>query len=184
MKNLSNFEVQYLYEGVELRVLRPGGNFSEYKSWLNDPEINQYLESRTQVPFNEKMIVEFVDTVYKSNNTLLFGIYYQDEHVGNIKIGPINNTHKTAYIGYVIGKKSIWGKGVASKAILACCHIGFKQLGLLKINAGVMEGNIGSEKVLEKCGFKLEANLRNMLFNEKLKRNVNQKIYGKTSEDV
>ncbi|HVF26403.1 MAG TPA: GNAT family N-acetyltransferase [Anaerolineales bacterium] len=53
-------------------------------------------------------------------------------------------------VGYWIGKE-FWGKGIATKALLLF-------LGLVRprpLYAHVAKHNIGSQRVLEKCGFKL-----------------------------
>ena len=53
-------------------------------------------------------------------------------------------------VGYWIGKE-YWGKGIATKALLLL-------LGLLKtrpLYAHVAKHNVGSRRVLEKCGFKV-----------------------------
>ncbi len=48
--------------------------------------------------------------------------------------------------------KSAWGKGYATEAAFACLKYGFEKLGLGRIVGRAMPGNIGSLKVLEKCG--------------------------------
>ena len=66
----------------------------------------------------------------------MFGIFLGDEfkHVGNIKLGPINSYHKRAEIGLMIGDKSVWGKGIATKVIRMVTHFGFSELNLLKFH--------------------------------------------------
>jgi ribosomal-protein-alanine N-acetyltransferase len=71
-------------------------------------------------------------------------------------LGNINCQHKTANLSYLIGAKKWWGKGIASLAIAAITEIGFWQIGLMKICAGVYENNITSLKVLLKNGYSLE----------------------------
>jgi RimJ/RimL family protein N-acetyltransferase len=86
----------------------------------------------------------------------LYGIFVEDIHVGNIKIGDVNKNHDTAEIGYLIGNKDYWGKGIASEAIRQIIKLSIYKYGLAKITAGVYEGNIASERVLRKCGFSQE----------------------------
>jgi RimJ/RimL family protein N-acetyltransferase len=50
--------------------------------------------------------------------------------------------------------KSAWGKGYATEAAMASIKYGFEQLGMRKIVGRAMPGNLGSIKVLEKCGMK------------------------------
>ena len=86
----------------------------------------------------------------------MYGIFFDDRHIGNIKLGNINSQHQTANLSYLIGAKKLWGKGVASLAISTITEIGLQQIGLMKICAGVYENNIASSKVLVKNGYSLE----------------------------
>lgn len=45
-----------------------------------------------------------------------------------------------------------WGQKIASESAMACIDYGFRTLNLKRIIGRVMEGNIASAKVLEKCG--------------------------------
>jgi [ribosomal protein S5]-alanine N-acetyltransferase len=59
---------------------------------------------------------------------------------------------------------------------------GFKTLGLQRIYASVFEGNVASQKVLEKCGFELEGTFRKgALKNNRL---INDLRYGITKDQV
>ena len=60
--------------------------------------------------------------------------------------------HDTArLVGYWIGKEH-WGKGVATRAFTAFVHLVTER----PLRAHVAEHNVGSIRVLEKCGFSLE----------------------------
>ena len=54
-------------------------------------------------------------------------------------------------VGYWIGKEH-WGKGVATKALAAFLHLVTER----PLHAHVAEHNVGSIRVLEKCGFSFE----------------------------
>ena len=54
-------------------------------------------------------------------------------------------------VGYWIGKEH-WGKGVATRALAAFLHVVTER----PIHAHVAKHNVGSIRVLEKCGFALE----------------------------
>ena len=77
----------------------------------------------------------------------------------------------SAEISYFIGKKKFWGKGIASKCVETVVHFAVTELGLRKISAGYYENNIGSAKVLEKCGFVVEGNKISELIFEKKRIN-------------
>lgn len=54
-------------------------------------------------------------------------------------------------VGYWIGKKH-WGKGVATRALTGFLHLVTQR----PLRAHVAKHNVGSIRVLEKCGFQLE----------------------------
>ena len=89
----------------------------------------------------------------------MFGIYYEEKHIGNIKLGPIKWAHKSADVSYFIGNKEYWDKGIATSVVSKVLDFGVKDLDLEKINAGYTERNLGSAKVLKKCGFEIEGKL-------------------------
>jgi len=146
-----------------LRCLTLDDCTERYVEWLNDKEINKFLETRFLIQ-NVEMIKNFVTGINNSTDSYLFGIFTENTHIGNIKIGPIHPLYKYADISYFIGEKSFWGKGYASEAIKLITNFGFIKLELNRIQAGVHGCNTGSQKVLEKCGYKKEAVFRNKIF--------------------
>lgn len=67
-------------------------------------------------------------------------------------IGVIGLNHD-GQLGYMLDP-SAWGKGYATEALTTYLRILFNYMpGLENIEAAVYEANIGSRRVLEKCGF-------------------------------
>lgn len=126
-----------------------------YLKWMNNPEINKYLESRFTTHTIDSL-KDFVNSMNNSENNVLFAIVDKesDTHIGNIKLGNIHPIHKYADIGLLIGDKNYWGRGIATNAIKLVSEFAFDELNLRKVLAGVYENNIGSIKAFEKCGFK------------------------------
>jgi RimJ/RimL family protein N-acetyltransferase len=80
-----------------------------------------------------------------------------DQHIGNIKIDPINFKHGWGEYGILIGDQSYWGKGVGfevSNAVIDFCFEG--NLKLRKINLGVRAENIAAITLYNKLGFEIE----------------------------
>jgi len=163
-----------------LKKLEPKKNVTKkYQKWMNDPEIQKYTEQRYK-KHSLKDIKKFVKEKNKSKIDFLFGIFLKKNkilnHIGNIKLGPINFIHKTAEISYFLGEKELWGKGYATMAIKKIVNIARKKK-LKKLKAGLYEMNKGSKKVLEKNGFILEGKLKSeVLYN---KRRYSNYWYGK-----
>ena len=76
----------------------------------------------------------------------------------------MSSVHKRAEITYVVGDREYWGKGVASYAISEIIKKSKTDYKLNRLYAGLAEENIGSARVLEKNGFKLEGKRLNHLF--------------------
>ena len=134
----------------------------KYVNWLNDNEINEYLESRLSVQTKES-VSQFVKNMIESIDNYMFVIVNIDtgKHIGNVKIGPIHYIYKHTFVGYLIGDKNFWGKGLATEAVYLVSKFCFDDLKLNKVNAGVIASNIGSIKVLNKLGFIKEGCIRN-----------------------
>ena len=126
-----------------------------YVQWMNNYDV---------VKHTIKNIAKFVKEKQKSKTEFLYGIYLKNgkkrEHIGNIKLGPINFTHRNGNISYLIGKKDYWGKGYATQAISEVIKIAKNKFKLKKLQASFDEINIGSKIVLEKNNFKQEEVLK------------------------
>ena len=132
-----------------------------YLSWLNDVEINKFLETRWTAQTHESNLAHIKKIRNSPTEVLLKLVVLQDStHIGNIKIGPIDANNKSVELSYFIGAKSYWGQGYATEAINLCVNFCFETLGLHKIQAGCYEKNFGSQKALLKVGFELEGRLR------------------------
>ncbi len=144
-------------EQILLKVLKLNDVSDSYVEWLNDFEVTKFTEQKyfTHTLENTKTFVSQKD---ESERDLLFGIFFNGTHIGNIKLGPINLEHMSSEVSYFIGEKKFWGRGIASKCVEAIVQFAVTELGLKKVNAGYYENNIGSAKVLQKCGFVVEGN--------------------------
>lgn len=138
-----------------LKILKKSDVSEKYVSWLNDYEVTRFTEQK-YYKHNFKSVLNFVQEKYISEKEFLFGIYFNNQHIGNIKLGPIKWEHKSAEISFFIGEKRFWGKGIAKKCIKKIIDFGVDELSLRKINAGYYQTNLASNKVLKKCGFKIE----------------------------
>lgn len=145
-----------IYTGrkIGLRPISMDDCTETYVDWLNDPEVNRYLETRheTQTLYS---VMPFVGNARASSNDYLFAILAGPTHIGNIKIGPINRLHQTADISYFIGSREHWGKGMATDAIRGATAYAFDRLGVYTLRAGVYGRNIASRRALEKNGYRL-----------------------------
>ena len=146
---------------IYLRQLELNDCNEEYVKWMNDPDVVRYLE----VKWNRQDILSIRDFVIQQRNndhSFIFAIIKKDnnQHIGNIKIGPINNRYKHADISYFIGEKDEWNKGLTTEAIRLICEFGFRDINLHRIEAGAYDRAVGSWKALENNGFMREGVFR------------------------
>lgn len=144
---------------LHLRCLKESDANQTYCDWLNNPVVNQYLESRF-THHTVDSIASFISEVNASPADLLLGLFRDQHHIGNIKIGPINDHHLHAPIGLMIGDQLSWGKGYATEAIKAVTNLAFTSLGIRKIVAGCYAPNVSSFKAFVKAGYIEEARLK------------------------
>ncbi len=165
---------------IKLKKLKVSDFSNEYIMWLNNPETVKYTEQRYKKN-SRKDIEKFVNNINKSKDSFLYGIYIEknnkEEHVGNIKIGPINFNHKSSYISYLIGSKQFTNQGIATQAIYLIIDIAKKKFKLKKLFAGVYSMNKASRRVLIKNKFKCEGILKSSILFKN--RRYDSMIYGK-----
>jgi ribosomal-protein-alanine N-acetyltransferase len=132
-----------------------------YVDWLNDPEVNRYLEVRLSKHSLESCS-RFVEAMNAATDQNLFGIFLSDSkrHIGNIKLGFVSSYHARAQLSLFIGDKTCWRKGLATESIGAITIWGFEQLKLMKIEAGCYEQNLASLRAFLKAGYQVEGFFR------------------------
>jgi len=164
--NLEANESPFLLgEQIFLREVRTSDVNAAYRRWLNDADVNQYLETRF-VPRSIENIAAYVRDLDGKSESVFFAICLKKNgvHVGNIKVGPINWMHRFADISLFIGDKSQWRRGLGSEAISLVTRFAFDELNLNRVQAGCYSSNLGSSRAFEKCGFRREGVLRKKRF--------------------
>ena len=150
---------------ILLREIRESDLKPPYVNWLNDSEVNSFLETRF-VPQSIESIRAYWQNHRDAVHCPWFAIELIDshQHIGNIKLGPIDWVHRRADISLFIGDKASWGKGYASEAIFLISKWAFNQLDLYKLSSGMYATNIGSRRAFEKAGFVLEATFKDEVY--------------------
>jgi ribosomal-protein-alanine N-acetyltransferase len=155
LQSLAGYNVELRSQSLKIRTLRESDVSEDYVNWLNNPKVNQFLESRN-ASHNRDSLREFVRSTDESPSAIIFGlfVFQQNRHIGNVKLAEVDFRLGSAEIGYLIGDFRTWGKGYATEAIMAITEFAFSTLELTKLTAGVYKDNLASIRVLEKCGFK------------------------------
>lgn len=144
-----------------LRPLTEADAVQAYADWLNDPEVNRYLETR-HVQQTIETCRNFIQQCNADPNSYLFGIFLKENgvHIGNAKLGFINKTHARGEFSMIIDDKSCWGKGFATEVVHSLTEYGFAHLNLERIQAGCYQEHIASLSVFKKVGYQVEGLFR------------------------
>lgn len=130
-----------------------------------DPEVMRYIRE----PKDREECAIFL----KRNLTLyqhqpLMGRWAMEEKASNAFVGsfaiiPVETTdsrrHSEIQLGYAL-LKEFWGKGYATESTLAGKQYAFDVMKLPKIVAVTEPANIASQKVLLRCGFQQQPNIK------------------------
>ena len=145
-------------KGLLLRPVRLSDVSEDYVRWMNDVEVNRYMETRFR-PQTRKDIEAYVSAMIQNPNVHFLAILLRgnSKHIGNIKLEVTSSVHRRGEISLFIGEKESWGKGFATEAISLVKDFAVGALHLHKLTAGCYSNNSGSAKAFEKAGFSLEA---------------------------
>ena len=135
-----------------------------YLGWLRDRDVVRTLNLPDY--YLRPVAFEAVDAwcrrLWASGRDLLYAIEILPERafVGTVKLGAIDGYAGTADVGIMLGRRDLWGRGIASDAIATLCADAFGRLNLRRLTAGAMANNPAMIRVFEKLGFLREGCLR------------------------
>lgn len=130
----------------------------------NNPNIAKNMMDKFSYPYTEENGKAFIAFATNLPTTRLMAIDVNGEAVGGIGIHPLEDiSRKNAELGYWLAE-SFWRKGIISNAIPQMTDYAFKNFDINRIFARPFGSNTGSQKVLEKCGFKLEAKFEKTIY--------------------
>ncbi len=161
MQTDSPIQTKRLY----LRSLRMEDVGERYLAWMQDPVVLRFLEARLQTHTLETLR-HFVLAANANPQDLLLGMFIRTshQHIGNIKIGPVNAYHRNAAVGLLVGEREHWGVGFATEAILGATEYSFHQLNVEKLYAGCYAANEGSRRAFLRAGYREEGRFKGYWF--------------------
>lgn len=148
-------------ERLILRPLTEADASQRYADWLNDPQVNQFLETRHSAQTVDSCRA-FVTQCNADPGSHLLGVFHKGsgQHIGNVKVGFINNHYERGQVSLFIGEKAFWGQGLSSELVREVTRYAFADLGLNRLEAGCYENNLASLRVFLKCGYMVEGFMR------------------------
>ena len=142
-------------------------HLDDYYKLFSDERVTKYYNI---VPFKKKKEgqkhIDWFASRYNEKLGIRWGISMKgkDSIIGTLGFNNYQKGHRSNLRYELLF--DFWNRGIISEALYEIITFGFNSLGINRIEAEVMQGNIASEKVLLKLGFKNEGILRDwMLWN-------------------
>jgi [ribosomal protein S5]-alanine N-acetyltransferase len=128
-----------------------------YLEWFKNNDVTSFLEVDGK-KLTKKDVTDYIDLGNTSGTYKMYAICLteNDQHIGNLKIGPINFKHRIADLVCVIGDQSYWGKGLATEAIRIGNETAFEKYDIRKLHGQIYADNVGSIKAYCKAGWIIE----------------------------
>lgn len=147
---------------LTLRTLRPSDAPDLYAN-VKDKEIVTWTMNIPH-PYPKDGALKFIRKArydMRKRKAYVFGIVLKENSkvIGVIDIRAVDWNNRNGEIGYWLGK-DYWGKGLMTEAVSVILKFGFEELKLHRVYAKVFADHLGSKRVLEKSGFKLEGTMR------------------------
>lgn len=146
-----------------LRPFRPTDADALVK-YANNPNIARFMTDMFPHPFTLDNANGFIKKTLSVDPIRIRAIEMDGEIAGAIGVHPQEDImRKNAELGYWLAEP-FWGRGIMTEAIRQTIDYGFQSWDIDRIFARPFGSNIGSQRALEKAGFKLEAKFEKTIF--------------------
>ena len=120
--------------------------------YAKNPMVSEFLLWYPHISLADtRAYLATVESFYRKGKFYDWGIEYEGKMIGTAGFSTIDIVNNSAQIGYVLSE-SYWGLGIALEAAREVIKFGFERLGLRRISARCIVGNVRSEAIMKKCG--------------------------------
>ncbi|WP_350019928.1 GNAT family N-acetyltransferase [Priestia flexa] len=134
------------------------------KNMINDPNIENMVLGWS-FPVSSNQQITWINNLKDDKNNVRFIVDIKDiGAVGLVSLTNIDYKNGTATINIKLNSDEIKQKGIGYKAVILLSAYAFNQLNLNCLIANILNYNIGSQKLFEKCRFTLEGKLRDRIY--------------------
>ncbi len=145
-----------------LRRVASGDIPLAFKNWTTDEKVTEYLSWQTHSDISVTNVVfkSWLDS-YAQKDYYHWAIVLKsiNEPIGTINFHNLNESVDSVEVGYCIGSRW-WNKGIVTEALNALIKFFFEEMGGKRLVAAHHPQNIGSGRVMQKCGLSYEGTLR------------------------
>ena len=121
---------------------------------VNNLKVSRYL-ALVPYPYSIKDARFFIKLSQKDPHNFGIVLKQTGKIIGMIGLRNLNYFVKRAEVGYWLGEK-YWGQGIGTEALRALMKYSFRNLKLVRLQAGTAVENKASANLLKKVGFKKE----------------------------
>jgi RimJ/RimL family protein N-acetyltransferase len=131
--------------------------FATVAKWLSRPEINRWLTAEWR---NKEANPTLIAVAVRNRRNRFFLVRFDGQPCGLAGLADIDLADRIAMVWYLLGDDRFGRHGITSEAVRKVTGIAFIEMGLASLHAWIMEDNLASRRVLEKCGFRECGSLR------------------------
>ncbi|MFT5367202.1 MAG: ribosomal-protein-alanine N-acetyltransferase [Candidatus Latescibacterota bacterium] len=141
-------------------------DLDDFYAWASDPDVTEHVTWYAHTSPDETQ--EFINRIlnrYKHAKIAPWAIVHRQSNqmIGLNGFCTWDIRHNRAELAYVLSK-TYWGQGYVTEASQTIITFGFQNMNLNRIAARCRIPNIGSARVMEKCGLTYEGTLREVAF--------------------
>lgn len=123
---------------------------------VKNPKVAKWLTVR--LPYRKEdwqQFVNYCERINSDDRSFMFEIEINGQAIGNVVLNGGSKYHNkhVGTFGYFLIEE-YWGQGIMTETIKTLSELAFNKYDFKKLIIPTIEGNVGSQKVAEKNGFK------------------------------
>lgn len=149
---------------IKLRALEPE-DMELLRATVNDPQMEKMVVGWS-FPIAKQDQIDWYNRTKGDNRNQRFAIEYNGCFVGISTLTDIDWKNRCAFHGIKLINDAPKGKGLGFDAVYAVMKYAFEDLGLNRLYGGILDYNIPSQKLYQKCGWSIEGKFRQCVFKD------------------
>ncbi|MBS1213669.1 MAG: acetyltransferase, family, partial [Proteobacteria bacterium] len=141
---------------------------AQYFQWSQDAEYMRLVDGDPPVPLSLKATKDVNERDWPEDdpNNIMFLIRANEDDriIGFANLDYISWAHGDSYMGIGLGDRTCWGRGYGSEAMNILLRYAFTELNLHRLTLTVFEFNERAVRMYQRCGFKIEGIVREVLY--------------------
>ena len=128
-----------------------------YLSWLHDPEVNRFLVgAHSGISIDQAR--DYCQQLVTSDKDIFLAILANpnNQHLGNVRLGPIDANRHIGKFSIMIGEKSFRGIGLGTRIFRSCMRYYFEDIGVDKICVDVIKNHYAAVRIYEKSELQVD----------------------------